>query len=126
MKGVASMLKSALAGMLLIAAGTALAADTDRPKDVSIPFADEGSIRNFDPVDSYTLYIEDVSGRWYKASLMGSCTDLPFATAIRFDVRGTHTLDRNSSVIVNGRSCPFESLVETTVPPGWKSPKPKG
>jgi len=121
------MLKSALAGLLLLTAGIAMAADTDRPKEASIPFADMGSIRNFDPVDSHTLYIEDVHGQWYKASLMGPCIDLPFATAVGFDVGGTRTLDRFSSVIVNGNRCAFESLVETTTPPsGWKPRKPKG
>jgi hypothetical protein len=120
------MLKSALAGLLLLTAGTAMAADADRPKDASIPFADMGSIRNFDPVDSHTLYIEDVHGQWYKASLMGPCIDLPFATAVGFDTGGTRTLDRFSSVIVNGNRCAFESLVETATPPGWKPRKPKG
>src|SRR5438046_406538 len=120
------MLKSALAGLLLLTAGTAIAADTGQPKEASIPFADMGSIRNFDPVDSHTLYIEDVHGRWYKASLMGPCIDLPFATAVGFDVGGTRTLDRFSSVIVNGQHCAFESLVETDAPPGAKPRKHRG
>ena len=115
------MLKSVIAGLLLLTAGSAIAADAT--KEASIPFADMGSIRNFDPVDSHTLYIEDVHGQWYKASLMGPCIDLPFATAVGFDVGGTRTLDRFSSVIVNGNRCAFESLVETDVPKGWKSHK---
>ena len=119
------MLKSALAGMLLIAAGTAFAADPGQPKEASIPFADMGSIDNFDPVDEYTLYVQDVHQRWYKATLLGPCNDLPFATAVGFDVRGTHTLDRFSSVIVNGRSCAFKSFVESGPPPGWKAHKHK-
>lgn len=120
------MLKSALAGLLLMTAGTVMAADTGQPKEASIPFADMGSIRNFDPVDSHTLLIEDVHGQWYRASLMGPCIDLPFATAVGFDVGGTRTLDRFSSVIVNGNRCAFESLVATDTPKGWKAHKPKG
>lgn len=115
------MLRSVIAGLLLLTAGTAIAADGT--KEASIPFADMGSIRNFDPVDSHTLYIEDVHGQWYKASLMGPCIDLPFATAVAFDVGGTRTLDRFSSVIVNGNRCAFASLVETDTPKGWKSHK---
>jgi hypothetical protein len=120
------MLKAALAGLLLLTAGTAMAADTSQAKEASIPFADMGSIRNFDPVDSHTLYVEDVHGQWYKASLMGPCIDLPFATAVGFDVGGTRTLDRFSSVIVNGQRCAVESFVATDTPPGWKPRKPKG
>src|SRR5665213_1862860 len=104
------MFKSALAALLLLTAGAAMAADTNPPpKEASIPFADMGSIDNFDPVDEHTIYVQDVHQRWYKASLMGPCIDLPFANAVRFDVRGTQTLDRFSSVIVNGQSCPFQS-----------------
>jgi hypothetical protein len=120
------MIKSILAGLLLLTAGTAMAADTDQPKEASIPFADMGSIDNFDPVDEYTIYVQDVHQRWYKASLMGPCIDLPFADAVRFDVRGTQTLDRFSSVIVKGQSCAFKSFVESGPPPGTKSHKPKG
>jgi hypothetical protein len=120
------MLKSALAGLLLLTAATAIAADTDGPKEASIPFADMGSIDNFDPVDEYTIYVQDIHQRWYKASLMGPCIDLPFATAVRFDVRGTQTLDRFSSVIVKGQSCPFKSFVESGPPPGSKPHKHKG
>jgi len=118
------MFKSALAGLLLLTAGTAMAADST--KEASIPFADMGSIRNFDPVDTHTILIEDVHGQWYKASLMGPCIDLPFATAVGFDVGGTRTLDRFSSVIVNGNRCAFQSLVATDTPKGAKPHKPKG
>ena len=120
------MFKSALAGLLLIAAGPAFAASQDQPKEASIPFADMGSIDNFDPVDEYTIYVQDVHQRWYKASLIGPCTDLPFATAVAFDVRGTQTLDQFSSVIVNGRSCAFKSFVESGPPPGSKPRKHNG
>jgi hypothetical protein len=117
------MLKSALAGLLLLAAGTAIAADADqpdanRPRDASIPFANMGSIRNFDAVNDHTIYIEDVHGQWYRATTMGPCIDLPFANAVGFDVRGTGTLDKFSSVIVKDRRCAFESLVESAPPPG--------
>jgi hypothetical protein len=118
------MLKSVLAGLLLLTAGTAMAADGT--KEESIPFADMGSIRNFDPVDNHTILIEDVHGKWYKASLMGPCIDLPFATAVAFDVGGTRTLDRFSSVIVDGHRCAFQSLVSTDPPKGAKPRKPKG
>src|ERR1700761_7234498 len=115
------MFKPLIAGLLLIASGTAMAATSDQPdqpKEASIYFADMGSIDNFEAPDEYTLYVQDVRQRWYKASLLGPCMDLPFATAVRFDVRGTHTLDRFSSVIVNGRDCAFKSFVESDPPPG--------
>lgn len=118
------MLKSALAALLLVTAGTSIAADGT--KEESIPFADMGSIRNFDPVDSHTILIEDVHGQWYKASLMGPCIDLPFANAVGFDVGGTRTLDRFSSVIVDGNRCAFQSLVSTDAPKGARPRKPKG
>lgn len=113
---------AALLGSVFLTAGSVPAlADSAPPKpaekQASIPFVDMGSIRNYQAVGRDALYIQDNGGKWYRATLMSDCFDLPFAQAIGFDVRGTNTLDRYATVVVRGQRCPLSSLVASDAPP---------
>lgn len=113
---------AALVGSLFLTAGAAPALAEAPPhqpaaKEASIPFVDAGSIRDYRAVGRDTLYVQAIGGKWYRATLMNNCLDLPFAQAIGFDARGTNTFDRFSAVIVRGQRCQLTSLVESGPPP---------
>ena len=107
-----------LATLSPLAAGAAPARPQSQPPQASIPFANmRGSINDWRAVGDDGLYVQDMHNRWYFAKLMGPCIDLPFAQRIGFDVRGTNTLDRFSSIIVRGQRCPLTSLTASAPPP---------
>ena len=87
-----------------------------RPIEMSIPFVSHGGIRDWRAIDRDTLYVQDIHGYWYRAELMSSCFDLPFAEAIGFDASGTDRFDKFSSVIVRGQRCPVKSFVASGPP----------
>lgn len=110
------------------AAERALEAETQQnaaPAEASIPFVNHGGIRNWRADGRDAVYVQDVSGKWYRATLMGNCTDLPFAEAVGFDAGAIGRLDKFSSVIVRGQRCPFTSFVASAPPPSKKNRMPK-
>ena len=68
------------ASLLGMAQFLAAAGDASPPREAQIPFADRGGIIDWQVVDTKTVLIEDRGGRWYRASLFGTCFDLPSAT----------------------------------------------
>jgi hypothetical protein len=84
-------------------------------KDASIPFSGS-TIRGFQVADDDSLIL-DAGSRWYRAILWSSCQrDLKFESAIGLASRPTDTFDRFSRVLVDGRSCPIQSLDEIENP----------
>jgi Family of unknown function (DUF6491) len=77
------------------------------------------SIDDWKAEDSTALLIRTLDRHYYRATLMGPCPDLPWATRIGFDSRGTQELDRFSAIIVEGRRCPFSELTEIPPVEGW-------
>jgi hypothetical protein len=120
---------AALAGLLLAtAASLSCAADEPVPPppaaEVRIPFA-KTNIWNWQVVDDKTVLIQDQSRRWYKATLFGTCFNLPFANKIGFDSSPGGTFDKFSAILVQGRRCQLSSLVKTDAPAKKaKVPKP--
>lgn len=112
-------LKSLFSAAALASAMIAAPALADQPAvpEASIPFANQGSIRDWRADGSTGIYVKDVHNQWYYARLMGRCNDLPFAEAVGFEARGTGTLDRFGTVIVRGQRCPFQSFVKSAGPP---------
>lgn len=86
------------------------------PVEASIPFANQGSISNWRADGRDAIFIQDVSGDWYRATLMGNCSDLPFAETVGFDAGTMGRLDKFSSVIVRGQRCAFTSFVASAPP----------
>jgi hypothetical protein len=85
--------------------------------DASIPFPNSGGIRDWHPDGTQGLYVQDAQGRWYHATLMGPCFDLPYTESIAFLTRGADSLDKFSAVAVRGRRCQFSSFVASAPPP---------
>lgn len=97
----------------LMAANLALAA----APDVRIPFANYGGINDWRADGSSALYIQGRNRRWYRAELMTSCIDLPFAEHVGFVVEPSGEFDRFSAIIVRGQRCLLKSLTESAAPP---------
>ena len=87
------------------------------PKEASIPFVNQGGIRDWQAIDNETLYIQDIHRKWYLAKLMTPCIDLPFVQAIGIETKGVNRLDKWGSIIVRGQRYPIASLVASGPPP---------
>lgn len=114
---------SAFAAIVLTLALPACATPADKTpptfvvlkKNASIPFSGS-TIRGFQVAEDDSLIL-DAGSRWYRAILWSSCQrDLKFESAIGLASRPTDTFDRFSRVIVDGRTCPIQSLDEIENP----------
>jgi len=104
--------------LALIAATLATSATAVAPpREASIPFLNHGTIDDWRPDGDKALYLRAAGSKWYHAELMGSCPDLDFSEAIGVELGGTNTLDKFSTLIVRGRRCALQSLVESAPPP---------
>ena len=89
-------------------------------EEVSIPFPGF-RIRNFRAENDDVVYLEDRNRNWYRAEVIGPCTELPFAQAIGIDTRGSGSFDRFGAIIVGRDRCPLLSLTRSEKP--GKRPK---
>lgn len=113
-----------LSGMIAAAALADTPAAAPAPQQAQIPFAKK-NIWNWQVVDDKTVLIQDLSRKWYKATLLGDCINLGFAQRLGFDSGPTDTFDKFSAILVEGRRCQVTSLVSTAAPPKKsKSSKP--
>ena len=105
----------------LLALGLAVAPALAQPpapqSEASIPFAQHGGIWDWREDGDQTLYIQDRSHHWYKATLMTPVIDLPFAQTIGFDTGPMDRLDKFSSIAVHGQKYALQSLVRIDGPP---------
>jgi len=113
------------ASFSLIATSVAVAMESKpaEQRQATIRFADNGGIRDWSSAREDKrdiLYIQDRSRKWYRASFIGSCSELTFANAIGFKTDGTGSLDRFSSIIADGNRCQFYSLTASEGPPKRK------
>src|SRR3546814_12794519 len=81
-------------------AGESSKGATPDPKEAVIPFVNSGSIRDWSADGREAIYIQDVHGQWYHATLMSSCTDLTFTETIGLGTRGTDPLEQFGPIIV--------------------------
>jgi hypothetical protein len=89
-------------------------------QEARIAFPNNATIRTFQAGGRDTLYIQDRARRWYRASVIGPCINLPFAHAIGVEQRGSAVLDRFSALIVEGERCQLNSFVRVGAPPEHK------
>ena len=105
---------------LLILSGSAVSAETQAPpagKPASIPFIDIQGLNDFRPDGDNAVYLQDRSWKWYRATLMAPCTALSFATTIAVKTRGSGSLDKFGSLLVEGQDCRIEELLTSGPPP---------
>jgi hypothetical protein len=110
---------------LLIAAAAALsapAAASPAPaapvgQEARIPFAAFGGVRNFEPNGREAVYLQDRGRNWYLARLFAPCEGLPWAHSLGIDNRGSGSVDRFSTLLVEGERCQIQSLTRSGPPP---------
>lgn len=93
------------------------AEETGKAPETSIPFVNQGGVRDWQAVGESTIYVQDASGSWYKATLMGPCPDLPFAKSVGFETKGVNKLDKFSAIVISGQRYPLASFVASGPPP---------
>jgi len=86
-------------------------------EEASIPFLNYGGVYNWVADGTRALYIQDTHRRWYHATLMSSCIDLPFAEGIGIETRGGDRLDKFGTILVRGDRCQITSFVTSEGPP---------
>ncbi len=108
--------------IVLAAAQTGASAQKPASGNASIPFVNHGGIQGWRVENDHVLYVQSQAGKWYKAETMGACTGLSFARRIGFEGGATDTFDRFSTILVDGRRCPLQSLSRVPGPlPSKKS-----
>jgi len=100
----------------LFATAPALAAPPQADREVRIPFIQFGAIRGFRADGDRVVYLRGNRRIWYRAELNGPCFNLPFALRVGLDTRFSSTLDRSSSLLVEGERCQIASLVQADPP----------
>jgi Family of unknown function (DUF6491) len=106
------------------ASAPAAAAPATKPlPEVQINFANHGGIWDWSVVDNKTVLIQDRSRRWYKATLLVNCIDLPFDQKLGFESNADGSFDKFSVVQTRSQRCPLTSLVRTDAPVSKKSKK---
>ena len=97
----------------------ACAGSTPLPENqASIPFLSRATVRDWEAPNDKTLYIEHMNRTWYRADLFAPCSGLPYASAIGFvNERGRSAFNRFGEIVVDGKRCKVDSLVETPPPP---------
>lgn len=64
-----------------------------------------------------SILLETNRGEWYRAVLMGGCTNAHPSFAIGFETDLGDTVDRGSEAILGGQACPLASFDKIEPPP---------
>ncbi len=105
---------------LAVPAAAAPAQGPGARDEASIPFVRMNGIRDFRPVGDDVVYLQDRSFKWYRASLYQPCFRYRHVTKIGIFGAGS-TVDRFSSLLVDGQRCRIASLVRSEKPPRKKA-----
>jgi len=98
-----------------VAVSATAAADAERP--VSIPFVSWGGIKDWRPAGTGALFIEGRNNKWYEATFFSPCIGLAFTPlVVGFVTEPGGSIDKFSSIIVEGQRCWFRTLQETSPP----------
>lgn len=108
---------SLLMALPAMSATAAPATPKAKPKPyVTIPFVNHGAIQDWRPVDDKAILIATTNNRWYKATFFAPCFNLDGAFAVGFVTHPIGTLDKFSSILVDGQQCWFRDLQEVPAP----------
>lgn len=108
----------AIGAVALLPLTASFATESQSGREASIPFANNGGIRDWQADRDQGLWVQDIHRNWYYAKLMSPCIGLNFATSIGFDTRPMGTFDKFSSIVVprEGR-CVVQSFTPSGAPP---------
>jgi hypothetical protein len=98
--------------------GSALAGDKMEKKPMAakemdqkpavIHFVDLTGVKDWRAEGLSAILIEGSNGQWYRANFFSECYGLPWAERIAFVTSPDGSLDKFSSVMVNGQQCYFK------------------
>ncbi len=110
---------TALAGLSICVVPLALSAPAvESNRNVAIPFANQGGIRDWQPDGTKGLWVQRIGGEWYYAKFFAPCVELPFAMGLHFVPEPTGALSRWSSIKVpRGGHCYFSDFQRSDGPP---------
>ncbi len=92
--------------------------------NTSIPFSELGAIYDWRPDGRAGIYIESVDRKWFHATFMAPCENLPFTEHVGFHTTPPLPIDKFDSIEVRGENCSFQTLEEVPGPPRAGSAKP--
>ena len=101
---------------LMIGAAIPAVATTANAKEVGIPFAGSGGIRDWRADGNRALFIQGTGSKWYRAELLSPCHGLNFANTIRFISEPSDQFDRFSKIVVDGQVCHVRSVQRAEKP----------
>ncbi len=113
-----------LACVAALAAGCAQQNQGGAPSQAAagIPFVQFGNIYNWQADGEKGIYIQSEDRKWYYASFMFPCRNLPFdMTTIGFRSTPPLPLDKFDSIVVQGEPCYFKTFYRIAGPPGSKA-----
>ncbi len=85
-----------------------------------IRFVDIGSISDWHAESTDELFVQNLNKQWYRITFSPPCQQLPFAVGISFEPDSLGNLDNDSSIVVEGERCYFQSIEESVAPVSQK------
>lgn len=102
---------------LLLAAALPAPAAAAPPAQATIPSIGRDGVLEWRADGIRRVYLRAINGRWYRADLSGNCSPLRYVNGIGFRTSAFGNLDNMGAILVENRSCPIASLVESPAPP---------
>ncbi len=78
--------------------------------NASIPFSEFGRIYDWLADGRTGIYIESEDRKWFHATFMAPCENLPFTEHVGFHTTPPLPIDKFDSIEVRGENCAFQSL----------------
>jgi hypothetical protein len=101
-------------------AGCAQHTDSGPPSPpVEIPFVHQGGIYDWKADGTGAILIESLQHRYYRATFMAPCDQLPFTEHVGFATDALDTLDKFDSIVVGHQRCYFQTFTEIPKPAGF-------
>ena len=110
------MIKILGLALFMAMTGCATAQAPVSPYETSIPFAANGGIRDFERESDKSVLLRDRSGRWYRATFVGTCPRVGYGATLVYNTGPSGTFDRFSSISSEYGTCQVGSVVRAEAP----------
>ena len=84
--------------------------------EVSIPFAANGGIRDWEAEGSKSILLRDRANRWYRATFLGTCPRISYGQTLIFNTDAGGSFDRFSTIQSEYGVCQIGSVVPAAAP----------
>jgi hypothetical protein len=93
------------------------------PAKAGIPLSEFGNIYDWRPDGAAGIYIETDDRRWFHATFMTPCENLPFTEHVGVRTTPPLPITQFDSIEVRGENCFFQTLERVSGPPAAKQAK---